>query len=59
MKQAARLYRKSLKALVSWTIDREVFLDEATKLRARFDENRGCNSAMASRLIKVRTSSFE
>lgn len=50
--EAARLYRKSLKALASWSIDRGIYLDEATKLRARFDANRGCNSAMASRLIK-------
>uniref|UniRef100_A0A7R9W6G1 NADH dehydrogenase [ubiquinone] 1 beta subcomplex subunit 9 n=1 Tax=Pseudictyota dubia TaxID=2749911 RepID=A0A7R9W6G1_9STRA len=50
--QVARLYRHSLKTLSSWTIDRDVFCDEATKLRARFDANRGCTPANAARLIK-------
>ena len=50
--QACRLYRHALKTLSSWAIDREIFLDEATKLRARFDESRGCSAAQASRLLK-------
>jgi NADH dehydrogenase (ubiquinone) 1 beta subcomplex subunit 9 len=41
----ARLYRKSLKTLSSWAVDRQVFLDEATALRARFDANRNASSA--------------
>jgi NADH dehydrogenase (ubiquinone) 1 beta subcomplex subunit 9 len=50
----ARLYRKSLKTLSSWVIDRDIFLEEATKLRNRFDGERGCSNAKAVRLLKVR-----
>lgn len=46
--KVARLYRNSLKMLSSWTIDREVWNDEATKIRARFDENRGLSMAKAA-----------
>ena len=55
--QVARLYRKSLKTLSSWVIDRDIFLEEATKLRNRFDEERGCSNAKAVRLLKVRRES--
>ena len=51
--QVARLYRKSLKMLSSWVIDREIFLEEATALRARFDAERGVSNAKAIRLLKV------
>lgn len=51
--QVARLYRKSLKTLSSWVIDRECFLEEATALRARFDAERGVSNAKAIRLLKV------
>mmetsp|Transcript_20827 Transcript_20827/g.30022 ORF Transcript_20827/g.30022 Transcript_20827/m.30022 type:complete len:163 (+) Transcript_20827:113-601(+) len=50
--EVAQLYRHSLKVLSSWAIDREIFNDEATKLRARFDANRGCNSSKAATLLK-------
>ena len=49
----ARLYRKALKTLSSWTIDRNIFLDEADNLRARFDAERGCDHAKAVRLLRV------
>ena len=55
--QVARLYRNGLKALSSWAIDREIFNDEATKLRARFDSERGCNPGKALRLLRVRINS--
>lgn len=51
--KVARLYRKSLKMLSSWVIDREIFLEEATALRARFDAERGVSNAKAIRLLKV------
>lgn len=51
--QTARLYRKALKTLSSWVIDRNIFIDEATALRSRFDENRGCDTAKAVRLLRV------
>ena len=40
--------------LSSWVIDREIFLEEATNLRARFDAERGVSNAKAIRLLKVR-----
>ena len=49
----ARLYRKSLKTLTSWAVDRDVWNYEAEIIRARFDAERGCSSAKAARLIKV------
>mmetsp|Transcript_2056 Transcript_2056/g.4661 ORF Transcript_2056/g.4661 Transcript_2056/m.4661 type:complete len:83 (+) Transcript_2056:67-315(+) len=51
--QVTRLYRNSLKVLNSWAIDRDIFNEEATKLRARFDESRGCNPGKALRLLRV------
>mmetsp|Transcript_19346 Transcript_19346/g.22410 ORF Transcript_19346/g.22410 Transcript_19346/m.22410 type:complete len:155 (+) Transcript_19346:138-602(+) len=50
--EAALLYRNSLKVLSSWAVDREIFLTESEKLRARFDSERGCSSAKAARLLK-------
>jgi hypothetical protein len=47
------LYRKSLKTLTSWAVDRDVWNYEAEIIRARFDAERGCSSAKAARLIKV------
>lgn len=49
----ARLYRKSLKTLCSWVIDREIFIEEANSLRGRFDAERGMSNAKAIRLLKV------
>eukprot|EP01082_Thalassiosira_pseudonana_P007557 g7057.t1 g7057 contig23:1768661-1769738(+) len=48
----ARLYRKALKTLSSWIIDREIFLEEATNLRGRFDAERGVSNAKAVRMLK-------
>jgi hypothetical protein len=38
----------------SWAIDRDIFNEEATKIRARFDAERGCNPGKALRLLRVR-----
>jgi len=35
-----RLYRNSLKHLLSWCIDRQLWRREAMKLRDRFDDNK-------------------
>lgn len=51
--QVARLYRDSLKTLLSWVVDRDIFNEKATELRARFDANRGVNPSAASRLLRV------
>lgn len=39
---------------MSWSVDRDVFNEEASKLRARFDTHRGVNPAAAARLLQVR-----
>ena len=38
--QVTRLYRKSLKHLLSWAIDRELWREKALDLRERFDANK-------------------
>mmetsp|Transcript_4273 Transcript_4273/g.6456 ORF Transcript_4273/g.6456 Transcript_4273/m.6456 type:complete len:161 (-) Transcript_4273:249-731(-) len=50
--EVARLYRHALKTLSSWAIDREIFIDEAEKIRARFDENKDAPPATVARLLK-------
>jgi NADH dehydrogenase (ubiquinone) 1 beta subcomplex subunit 9 len=50
--EVQRLYRKSLKILSSWAIDRHIFLDEADILRARFDAGSSASEAKAIRLLK-------
>jgi len=50
--EVQRLYRKSLKVLGSWCIDRTVFLDEADNLRARFDDGKHVSEAAAQRMLK-------
>ncbi|GKY91320.1 hypothetical protein MPSEU_000104200 [Mayamaea pseudoterrestris] len=49
--QVAHLYRHSLKTLLSWAVDRDIFNDEATKLRERFDAHRGAPPPLALRLL--------
>mmetsp|Transcript_1813 Transcript_1813/g.2731 ORF Transcript_1813/g.2731 Transcript_1813/m.2731 type:complete len:154 (-) Transcript_1813:323-784(-) len=50
--EVARLYRHSLRSLLSWCIDREIFNEEASKIRAEFDAERGVNASRAIRLLK-------
>ena len=38
--QVTRLYKKSLKTLDSWAIDRRLWNEEACKIRADFDQNK-------------------
>jgi NADH dehydrogenase (ubiquinone) 1 beta subcomplex subunit 9 len=45
------LYRKSLRTLLSWAVDRDVFNEQATTLRQRFDQHRGVSSAAVQRLL--------
>jgi len=42
--QVMRLYRQSLKQLMSWTVYRDVFNEEAIELRARFEANRNLDA---------------
>eukprot|EP01036_Dinobryon_divergens_P026851 gene26851-35543_t len=49
-----RLYRKSLRTIISWSESREVFNEEATELRARFDANMNFapDSARTARIMR-------
>ena len=40
--------------MLSWCVDRDIFNEEATQLRARFDASRGVSPAAAARLLRVR-----
>ena len=46
-----RLYRNSLKHLLSWTIDRGVWREEAVVLRARFDANKDLKDLRKARKL--------
>ena len=37
--QVCRLYKHALKALMSWSTDRDIFIEEATKLRKQLADN--------------------
>jgi hypothetical protein len=52
--KAAHLYRQSLRVMLSWAVDRDIFNEKATEIRARFDATRGASPAAASRLLQVR-----
>lgn len=45
------MYRDALRCLQSWCVDRDIFNEQATELRARFDRHRGISAAAASRLL--------
>mmetsp|Transcript_3362 Transcript_3362/g.5236 ORF Transcript_3362/g.5236 Transcript_3362/m.5236 type:complete len:159 (+) Transcript_3362:78-554(+) len=49
-----RLYKDSLRLLESWAIDRNIFLDEAEKIRDRFDENANLDPASGRAKFLVR-----
>lgn len=49
--KVTRLYRKSLKNMLSWTIMREVWREDACELREIFDMNKTVDMAEATRLL--------
>lgn len=49
--KVTRLYRKSLKNLLSWTFRRELWRKEACELRAMFDANKNVHMAEAMKLL--------
>lgn len=58
--RVTRLYRRCLKHLLSWAIDRSVWREEAVKLRARFDEHRNeTNARTAVALVEEAEMLFE
>lgn len=52
--RVTRLYRRSLRELNSWAIDRELFCREAEKIRAQFDQNRSLDphGGLSQRLVR-------
>lgn len=50
--RVTRLYRQSLKLTFSWTMDRDIFLDQADKLRDEFDANKNLTLPQADYYIK-------
>ena len=50
--KVVRLYRHSLKAVVSWAVDRDLVNSEASRIRGLFEENRNASPDKASRLIR-------
>lgn len=50
--QVARLYRHALRLTGAWTVSRDIFIEEATKLRAEFESNRSCPPEAQARLMK-------
>ena len=54
-----RLYRKSLKHLLSWAIDRRLWRRQALELRDRFDANKDVDHSQALRLLQEGEAEFE
>jgi len=50
--RVTRLYRRSLKHLLSWYVDRQVWRQEAIKLRDRFDEAKNVSMTKAAELLE-------
>ena len=50
--RVTRLYRRSLKHLLSWCIDRSVWRQEALKLRDRFDAAKDVGMPTAAQLLE-------
>ncbi|OQR96910.1 hypothetical protein THRCLA_21974 [Thraustotheca clavata] len=50
--QVTRLYKRSLKLLDSWVIDRRLWNEEATLIRAQFNANMHVSQTAAERLIR-------
>ncbi len=57
--KVTRLYRKSLKNMLSWTIIRQVWREDACELRAIFDENKHVDMAEARRMLERGEMVFE
>ena len=58
--RVVRLYRNSLKHLLSWTVDRQLWRVEAVKLRERFDAAKNINDVRRARkLLEEGEAEFE
>jgi len=57
--RVTRLYRRSLKHLLSWCVDREYWRQEALQLRDRFDVNRDVSIKQGTLLLEEGEREFE
>ncbi|ETV73979.1 hypothetical protein H257_11294 [Aphanomyces astaci] len=57
--QVTRLYKRSLKLLDSWIIDRRLWNEEATKIRGQFNEHKHTDIGAAQRLLREATAELE
>jgi len=58
--RVTRLYRRSLKHLLSWHISRAVWREEAMELRAWFDENKYIKDyGEANKMLEIGEAEFE
>lgn len=57
--KVTRLYRNLLKNMLSWTIYRRVWREEALELRAQFDANKHVDMGTALRLLKEGEEMYE
>jgi len=57
--RVTRLYRQSLKHLLSWTIDRQAWRKQAVQLRAQFDFNKYADARKAAILLEMGEREFE
>ena len=57
--RVTRLYRRSLKHLLSWSIDRQVWREQAVELRAKFDANKYADVRKANALLEKGEQEFE
>lgn len=58
--RVTRLYRRSLKDLLSWAIDRPLWREKALELRDRFDANKGIKDPrIALRVLEEGEAEYE
>lgn len=58
--RVTRLYRRSLKHMLSWTVERALWRQEALELRARFDANKGIKDVRkAAQLLEEGEKEFQ
>ena len=50
--KVTRLYRKALKNMLSWTIDRDTWRMQACELRAEFDTNKDIDLARGMQFLE-------
>lgn len=57
--KVTRLYRRALKHMLSWTVQREMWRKEACALRATFDGNKHVDIVQGMKLLEEGETEFE